>query len=176
MVPNGSPSSNRKRRRGRRPKVVRYHKPKRQHCVTRRLDDRVKYFYGDTESEVLEEYNRGLAELQNPTRARSDDEAESELLSAGLRAAKHRQRRPKYVPRKQNRDIPFVHWHSYETTKIRAYIDRRDDADDVGRQITDCCVDLLPITRNQLESGLSSRYARPDGSRHSRLSALEGGC
>lgn len=86
MMPNGSPSSNGKRRRGRRPKVVKYHKAKRQHFATLRLDGRTEYFYGDTEPEVLEKYNRRLAELQKTRRGMSDDEAESELVSAGVPA------------------------------------------------------------------------------------------
>ena len=83
MMSNGSPSSSGKRRRGRRPKVVKYHKAKRQHSATLRLDGRTEYFCADTEPEVLEKYNRRLAELQKASRAMSDDETESELLSAG---------------------------------------------------------------------------------------------
>jgi len=44
-------------------------------------------------------------------------------------------------------DIPFVHWHHYETTKVRAYLDRYGDDTGVGRRILRNCVDLLPITR-----------------------------
>ncbi|MBU0616448.1 MAG: hypothetical protein KKI02_01900 [Planctomycetes bacterium] len=86
MIPNGSPSSNGKRRRGRPPKVVKYHKAKRQHFATLPVDGRAEYFYGDTEPEVLEKYNRRLAELQKVTRGMSDHEAQDELLSAGVPA------------------------------------------------------------------------------------------
>jgi len=84
MMPIGSPSTNGKRLRGRPPKIVKYHKAKRQHFATLPVNGRAEYFYGDTEPEVLEKYNRRLAELQNVTRGMSDDEAESELLAAGV--------------------------------------------------------------------------------------------
>ena len=45
-------------------------------------------------------------------------------------------------------DIPFIHWHHYETTKIRAYLDRYGDETDVARRVLRNCVDLLPITRD----------------------------
>jgi len=45
-------------------------------------------------------------------------------------------------------DIPFIHWHHYETTKIRAYLDRHGDDSGVARRVLRNCVDLLPITRD----------------------------
>ena len=47
-------------------------------------------------------------------------------------------------------DVPFVHWHHYETTKIRAYIQRHGDADGTARRVLANCVDLLPIVRNAI--------------------------
>ena len=45
-------------------------------------------------------------------------------------------------------DIPFIHWHHYETTKIRAYLDRHGDDSGMARRVLRNCVDLLPITRD----------------------------
>jgi predicted RecB family nuclease len=45
-------------------------------------------------------------------------------------------------------DIPFVHWHHYETTKIRAYMDRYGDDTGLAERVLRNCVDLLPITRD----------------------------
>jgi len=49
---------------------------------------------------------------------------------------------------KAHGDIPFIHWHHYETTKIRAYLDRHGDDSGVARRVLCNCVDLLPITRD----------------------------
>ena len=45
-------------------------------------------------------------------------------------------------------DIPFVHWHHYETTKVRAYLDRYGDDTGLAERVLRNCVDLLPITRD----------------------------
>lgn len=45
-------------------------------------------------------------------------------------------------------DIPFLHWHAYETTKLRLYVGRYGDPDDVAARVLANCVDLLPITRD----------------------------
>ncbi len=45
-------------------------------------------------------------------------------------------------------DIPFIHWHHYETTKIRAYMDRHGDDSGLAQRVLRNCVDLLPITRD----------------------------
>jgi uncharacterized protein len=45
-------------------------------------------------------------------------------------------------------DIPFVHWHHYERTKIKTYIERYGDIDGIAEKILSLLVDLLPITRN----------------------------
>ncbi len=45
-------------------------------------------------------------------------------------------------------DIPFVHWHHYEKTKIKTYIDRYGDIDGIADRVLSNLVDLLPITRD----------------------------
>ncbi len=47
-------------------------------------------------------------------------------------------------------DIPFIHWHHYETTKVKSYIERYGDRDDIGSRVLGNCVDLLRITRDAL--------------------------
>jgi predicted RecB family nuclease len=47
-------------------------------------------------------------------------------------------------------DIPFIHWHHYETTKLKSYIERYGDPDVIARRVLDNCVDLLRITRDAL--------------------------
>lgn len=53
-------------------------------------------------------------------------------------------------------DIPFVHWHHYETTKIKAYIDHYGDRDGIPARVLNNCVDLLKITRQSLVLPVSS--------------------
>ncbi|MFI5294395.1 MAG: TM0106 family RecB-like putative nuclease [Thermodesulfovibrionales bacterium] len=45
-------------------------------------------------------------------------------------------------------DIPFVHWHHYEKTKINTYIKRYGDIDGIADRVLANLVDLLPITRD----------------------------
>jgi predicted RecB family nuclease len=45
-------------------------------------------------------------------------------------------------------DIPFVHWHHYEKTKINTYIKRYGDRDGIAERILRRLVDLLPITKD----------------------------
>lgn len=45
-------------------------------------------------------------------------------------------------------DIPFVHWHHYEKTEIKTYIDRYGDIGGIADRVLSNLVDLLPITRN----------------------------
>ncbi len=47
-------------------------------------------------------------------------------------------------------DLPFIHWHHYETTKIKSYIDRYGDTGGIAQRVLDNCVDLLRITRDAL--------------------------
>ncbi len=47
-------------------------------------------------------------------------------------------------------NIPFIHWHHYETTKVKAYIGRFGDKDGIGQRVLENCVDLLRITRDAL--------------------------
>lgn len=47
-------------------------------------------------------------------------------------------------------NIPFVHWHHFETTKITAYMERYGDPDGVAERVRRNCLDLLPITRRAI--------------------------
>ncbi len=52
-------------------------------------------------------------------------------------------------------DVPFVHWATYERTKINLYLERYGDRDGVGRRVLDNLLDLLPITRDSVAVPLS---------------------
>ena len=43
-------------------------------------------------------------------------------------------------------DIPFVHWASYEKTKIDLYLSRYGDRDGIAARVKENLLDLLPIT------------------------------
>lgn len=45
-------------------------------------------------------------------------------------------------------DVPFVHWHHYEKTKINTYIARYGDRDGIAARVLSNLVDLLPITKD----------------------------
>lgn len=47
-------------------------------------------------------------------------------------------------------DIPFVHWHHYEKTKINTYIKRYGDLNGVAGRVLANLTDLLPITRDSV--------------------------
>jgi predicted RecB family nuclease len=47
-------------------------------------------------------------------------------------------------------DIPFVHWASYEKTKLNLYIDRYGDADGVAERVIANLLDLLTVARNSV--------------------------
>jgi predicted RecB family nuclease len=47
-------------------------------------------------------------------------------------------------------DIPFIHWHHYETTKVKSYMDRYGDQKGIAQRVLKNCVDLLIITRDSL--------------------------
>ncbi|MFZ3136546.1 MAG: TM0106 family RecB-like putative nuclease [Thermodesulfovibrionales bacterium] len=44
-------------------------------------------------------------------------------------------------------DIPFVHWHHYEKTKMNTYIERYSDREGIAERVLANLVDLLPITK-----------------------------
>ncbi len=52
-------------------------------------------------------------------------------------------------------DIPFVHWASYEKTKINLYLERYGDRDGVAERVKRNLLDLLPITRASVAVPLS---------------------
>jgi len=47
-------------------------------------------------------------------------------------------------------DIPFVHWHHYEKTKMKLYMERHGDADGIAQRVLDNLVDLLPLTKKAM--------------------------
>lgn len=47
-------------------------------------------------------------------------------------------------------DIPFIHWHSYEKTKLKLYIDRYGDQNGIAQRVLNNLVDLLPLTRKAM--------------------------
>ena len=47
-------------------------------------------------------------------------------------------------------DIPFVHWHHYEKTHIKQYIERYGDPDGIAARVLTNLLDLLPITKNAI--------------------------
>ena len=53
-------------------------------------------------------------------------------------------------------DIPFVHWHHYEKTHIKKYIDRYGDLDAVADRVLRNLLDLLPITKDAVALPLPS--------------------
>jgi len=50
----------------------------------------------------------------------------------------------------ENGDIPFIHWHHYEKTKLKLYIDRYGDPDAIAQRVLDNLVDLLPLTKKSM--------------------------
>lgn len=47
-------------------------------------------------------------------------------------------------------DIPFIHWHHYEKTKVRLYMERYGDPNGVAQRVLDNLVDLLPLTKKAM--------------------------
>jgi len=47
-------------------------------------------------------------------------------------------------------DIPFIHWHNYEETKMKLYIERYGDPNGVAQRVLDNLVDLLPLTKRAM--------------------------
>jgi predicted RecB family nuclease len=53
-------------------------------------------------------------------------------------------------------EIPFVHWATYERTKIDLYVSRYGDPNGTAARVKDNLLDLLPITRASVAVPLSS--------------------
>lgn len=53
-------------------------------------------------------------------------------------------------------DIPFVHWHHYERTKLDTYVKRYGDPDGIAARVHSNLLDLLPITRQSIALPLPS--------------------
>ena len=47
-------------------------------------------------------------------------------------------------------DIPFVHWASYEKTKLNLYISRYGDAEGIAERVKANLLDLLTVARNSI--------------------------
>lgn len=47
-------------------------------------------------------------------------------------------------------DIPFIHWHHYERTRVRTYVKRYGDINGIAARVNTNLKDLLPLTRNSL--------------------------
>jgi predicted RecB family nuclease len=53
-------------------------------------------------------------------------------------------------------DIPFVHWASYEKTKLSLYVDRFGDVDGIVARVKANLLDLLTVARNSIVLPLPS--------------------
>jgi predicted RecB family nuclease len=53
-------------------------------------------------------------------------------------------------------DIPFVHWHHYERTHIKQYIDRYGDPNGVADRVLSNLLDLLPVMKKAIVLPLPS--------------------
>jgi predicted RecB family nuclease len=47
-------------------------------------------------------------------------------------------------------EVPFVHWHDYEKTKLMMYIARYGDPEGTAARVLGACFDLLPVVRDSL--------------------------
>lgn len=54
------------------------------------------------------------------------------------------------------RDIPFVHWHHYEKTHLKKYIDRYGDLNGIAKRVLDNLFDLLPAVKKAIALPLPS--------------------
>ena len=52
--------------------------------------------------------------------------------------------------REENGEVPFIHWHDYEKTKLMMYIARYGDPDGTAARVLEACFDLLPVVRDSL--------------------------
>ncbi len=62
-------------------------------------------------------------------------------------------------------DIPFVHWHHYEKTNLKMYIERYGDPTGIAERVLRNLLDLLPVTRQSLALPLSS-YSLKEVEKH----------
>ena len=53
-------------------------------------------------------------------------------------------------------DLPFVHWHHYERTRLDMYMERFGDPGGVGARVRQNLLDLLPITHRSIALPLPS--------------------
>jgi uncharacterized protein len=53
-------------------------------------------------------------------------------------------------------DLPFVHWHHYERTKLDAYVKRYGDPNGIAARVRANLLDLLPIARDSIALPLPS--------------------
>ena len=53
-------------------------------------------------------------------------------------------------------DIPFVHWHHYEKTHIKRYIERYGDPDGIAARVLTNLLDLHTVTKNAVALPLPS--------------------
>jgi len=51
---------------------------------------------------------------------------------------------------KEHGDVPFVHWHDYEKSKLVMYIARYGDPEGTAARVLNACFDLLPVVRDSL--------------------------
>ena len=54
------------------------------------------------------------------------------------------------------RDIPFVHWHHYEKTHIKQYVERYGDQNGIAARVLKNLLDLLPVTKATIALPLPS--------------------
>lgn len=53
-------------------------------------------------------------------------------------------------------DLPFVHWHHYERTRLDMYVDRFGDRDGIAARVRRNLLDLLPIVQQSIALPLPS--------------------
>lgn len=53
-------------------------------------------------------------------------------------------------------DLPFLHWHHYERTKLDAYVKRYGDPNGIAARVRANLLDLLPVARDTVALPLPS--------------------
>lgn len=53
-------------------------------------------------------------------------------------------------------DLPFIHWHHYEKTHLKKYIDRYGDPNGIAQRVLDNLFDLLPAVKKAIALPLPS--------------------